>query len=72
VDGPGPDKKDGGNLSRPVPVRFEMAPVVKKADHLGTEAGRNVYRRQKKEKNPSVQFVALAQKMHQQLNRRGS
>jgi hypothetical protein len=64
-------EKDGESSSRSVPVRFEMAPVVKKPGQQASAADQAEYRRLKKEKNLSVQFVALVQEMRQQLNQSG-
>lgn len=64
-------EKDGESSSRSVPVRFEMAPVVKKPGKKASAADRAEYRRLRKEKNLSVQFVALVQEMRQQLNQSG-
>jgi hypothetical protein len=64
-------EKDGESSSRSVPVRFEMAPVVKKPGKNASEDQLKAYRVLKKEKNLSVQFVALVQEMRQQLNQSG-
>ena len=48
--------QDGESSSRSIPVRFEMAPVVKKPGKKAAEADWAEYRRQKKEKNLSVQL----------------
>ena len=50
--------QDGESSSRSIPVRFEMAPVVKKPGKQASETDWAEYRRQKKEKNLSVQFRA--------------
>jgi hypothetical protein len=57
--------------SRSVPVRFEMAPVVKKPGLHASEADQQEYRRQKKEKNLSVQFVTLTKEVRERLNQTG-
>lgn len=57
--------------SRAIPVRFEMAPVVKKPGKKAPDAQREEYARLKKEKNLSVQFVALTQELRQHLNQTG-
>ena len=64
-------QKDGDSSSRSVPVRFELAPVVKKPGKQASEAELQAYRRLKKEKNLSVQFVALVRELRQQLNQSG-
>jgi hypothetical protein len=48
-----------------------MAPVVKKPGKNASEADRQEYRRQKKEKNLSVQFVTLTQEVRERLNQTG-
>ena len=45
-----------------------MAPLVKKPGKKATEADWAEYRRQKKEKNLSVQFVLMTQERRQRLN----
>lgn len=62
---------DGQSSSRAIPVRFEMAPVVKKPGKKASEADWKDYRHQKKEKNLSVQFVALTQELREHLNQTG-
>jgi hypothetical protein len=64
-------RHDGESSSRSIPVRFELAPVVKKP---GKKAGEEVwaeYHKEKKEKNLSVQFVALTQELRERLNQCG-
>jgi hypothetical protein len=63
--------QDGESSSRSIPVRFEMAPVVKKPGQKASEAQWQEYRAQKKEKNLSVQFVALTKELRQRLNETG-
>jgi hypothetical protein len=63
--------RDGESSSRSIPVRFEMAPVVKKPGKKASEADLKEYRRQKKEKNLSVQFVAMVQEVRQRLDETG-
>ena len=63
--------QDAESSSRSIPVRFEMAPVVKKPGKKAAEAELKEYRRQKKEKNLSVQFVALARELRSRLNESG-
>jgi hypothetical protein len=64
-------QQDGESSSRSIPVRFEMAPVVKKPGKRASEEERADYRRLKKEKNLSVQFVALTQELREHLNQTG-
>jgi len=64
-------RQDGESSARSVPVRFEMAPVVKKPGKKASEEDLQEYRRQKKEKNLSVQFVVLTQELRQRLNQTG-
>jgi len=52
-------------------VRFEMAPVVKKPGKNAAEADLQEYRRQKREKNLSVQFVTLTKEIRERLNQTG-
>jgi hypothetical protein len=64
-------QKDQQSSSRSIPVRFEMAPVVKKP---GKKAGLEQweqYQAQRKEKNLSVQFVSQAREMREYLNQNG-
>jgi hypothetical protein len=63
--------QDGASSSRSIPVRFEMAPVVKKPGQTASEADRQEYRRQKKEKNLSVQFVAMVREVRGHLDQTG-
>jgi hypothetical protein len=63
--------QDAQSSSRAIPVRFEMAPVVKKP---GRKAGEEVwaeYHKEKKEKNLSKQFVALTKELRDRLNQTG-
>ena len=64
-------EQDKESSSRSIPVRFEMAPVVKKPGQNASEAQLKEYRRHKKEKNLSVQFVALAQELRTHLDQSG-
>jgi hypothetical protein len=57
--------------SRAIPVRFEMAPVVKKPGKKASEDQLKAYRDLKKQKNLSVQFVALTQELRERLNQSG-
>ena len=63
--------QDPESSSRSVPVRFEMAPVVKKPGKKASEADLKEYQRQRKEKNLSVQFVAMTQQLRQHLDQTG-
>jgi hypothetical protein len=64
-------EKDRESSSRCVPVRFEMAPVVKKPGKKADEAQLQEYRRQKKEKNLSVQFVVAVKELRDRLDKTG-
>ena len=64
-------EQDGQSSSRSIPVRFELAPVVKKPGNRASEADWEEYRRQKKEMNLSVQFVALTKEVRERLNQTG-
>ncbi len=63
--------QDSTSSSRCIPVRFEMAPVIKKPGQKASEADWEEYRRQKKEKNLSVQFVAMTKELRERLNQTG-
>jgi hypothetical protein len=63
--------QDPESSSRSIPVRFEMAPVVKKPGKNASATDLKEYRRLKKEKNLSVQFVALTKEVRQRLNQTG-
>jgi hypothetical protein len=63
--------QDGESSSRCLPVRFEMAPVVKKPGKKASEAQLKEYRRQKKQTNLSVQFVTLLKEVRQHRNQSG-
>ena len=64
-------KEDPESSPRSVPVRFELAPVVKKPGQQATPEDLQAYRSLKKEINLSVQFVSLAKELRQQLTQRG-
>jgi hypothetical protein len=64
-------EQDPESSSRSIPVRFEMAPVVKKPGQRALEPEIAEYKRQKKEKNLSVQFVTLAKEIRTHLNQSG-
>ena len=64
-------QENGQSSSRSVPVRFEMAPVVKKPGKLATEEQIQMYRQEKKVKNLSVQYVTTIQELRQHLNESG-
>lgn len=64
-------EKDPESSSRSIPVRFEMAPVLKKPGKKATEAEFKEYRRLKKEKNLSVQFVTMVKEVRSHLNESG-
>jgi hypothetical protein len=63
--------RDQESSSRSIPVRFEMAPVVKKPGNKASAAELAEYRRLKKEANLSVQFVALTKELRERLNQTG-
>ena len=64
-------QQDSESSSRSVPVRFEMAPVVKKPGKKATEEAWAEYHKEKKEKNLSMQFVAMTRQLRQHLNQSG-
>jgi len=63
--------QDGQSSSRSIPIRFEMAPTVKKPGKRATDNDQAEYRRLKKEQNLSVQFVHLTREVRQHLNQTG-
>ena len=63
--------QDQTSSSRSIPIRFEMAPVVKKPAKNASEDELKAYRDLKKQKNLSVQFVVLTQEVRQRLNQTG-
>lgn len=64
-------QKDQESSSRSIPVRFEMAPVVKKPGKKAGPEQWKQYDSERKEKNLSVQFVALGKEIRQYLNQNG-
>ncbi len=64
-------RQDGQSGSRAIPVRFEMAPVIKKPGRHASPEQWEQYKQLKKEKNLSVQFVALTLEVRQHLNQTG-
>jgi len=63
--------QDAQSSSRSIPVRFEMAPVVKKPGKHASADQLQAYRILKKENNLSVQFVALTKELRAHLNQTG-
>ena len=63
--------RDRTSGARAVPVRWEMAPVVKKPGRKASEDEWSRYHTQKKEKNLSRQFVSLVQDLRKYLNQTG-
>jgi hypothetical protein len=64
-------QQDPDSSSRCIPIRFEMAPVVKKPGPKATEEAWTHYHKEKKEKNLSAQFVQLTQELREHLNQTG-
>jgi hypothetical protein len=64
-------EQDPESSSRAIPVRFEMAPVIKKPGKNASEEERKAYRELKKQKNLSAQFVALTKEVRERLNQTG-
>ena len=64
-------EQDGLSSARSIPVRFELAPVVKKPGKKASAADWQEYQRQKKQRNLSVQFVDLTRELRQHLNQTG-
>jgi hypothetical protein len=62
---------DQQSSSRSIPVRFEMAPVVKKPGRKASQAQWQEYRRQKQKTNLSVQFVRMTKEMRRYLDATG-
>lgn len=64
-------RDDGESASRSIPVRFELAPVVKKPGAQASPQQWEQYRHEKKTHNLSVQFVALVREQRHYLNQSG-
>jgi hypothetical protein len=64
-------EQDKESSSRSIPVRFEMASVVKKPGKKATQEQLQEYRRVRKENNLSVQFVNMTKELRQRLNQTG-
>lgn len=64
-------QQDPQSSSRSIPVRFELAPVVKKPGKNASPDQLQTYRQLKKELNLSAQFVALTQELRERLNQTG-
>jgi hypothetical protein len=64
-------KEDPESSSRCIPVRFQMAPVVKKPGKKASAETWAEYKKEKKEKNLSVQFVEMTRELRQHLNQAG-
>jgi hypothetical protein len=63
--------RDGRSSSRSLPVRWEMAPVVKKPGRQASAAELEQYRQEKKQRNLSRQFVSTVLEMREHLNQTG-
>jgi len=61
-------EQDQESCSRSIPVRFQMAPVVKKPGKRADPEQLQEYARQKKQHNLSVQFVSLTKELREYLN----
>ena len=64
-------KAETPTSSRAIPVRWEMAPVVKKPGKNAEESQLQEYQREKKQKNLSHQFVTLGKELREHLNQSG-
>ena len=64
-------KAETPTSSRAIPVRWEMAPVVKKPGKNAEESQLQEYEREKKQKNLSHQFVTLGKELREHLNQSG-
>ncbi len=63
--------EDAESSSRTIPVRWEMAPVVKKPGRKATADELKIYQEEKKKFNLSVQFVAMVKELRQRLDTTG-
>ena len=63
--------QDRQSASRSIPVRFEMAPVIKKPGKAATEEKQQEYKELKKQTNLSKQFVRMIRQLREELNRTG-
>jgi hypothetical protein len=63
--------QDGKSSSRAIPVRWEMAPVVKKPGKRASAAKWEAYAAEKKTTNLSCQFVSLVEELRQRLDQTG-
>lgn len=63
--------QDGDSSSRAIPVRFELAPVIKKPGRKASAEQIQEYWRQKKRTNLSVQFVTMTKALREHLNHSG-
>jgi hypothetical protein len=63
--------QDGQSSSRTIPVRFELAPVIKKPGRKADTDQLQEYWRQKKQTNLSVQFVRMTHELREHLNQTG-
>jgi hypothetical protein len=64
-------ERDPESSSRSIPVRFELAPVVKKPGIKASQEKWQEYWRQKKKNNLSVQFVGMVKEMGHYLKATG-
>jgi hypothetical protein len=64
-------EQDAQSSSRSIPIRFEMAPVVKKPGRKASEEQLQTYRELKKQKNLSLQFVDLTKEVRARLDQTG-
>lgn len=64
-------QEDPESSSRTIPVRWEMAPVVKKPGKGASAEDQKAYREAKKKLNLSTQFVAMVQEIRGRLNATG-
>ena len=63
--------QDKASSARSIPIRWEMAPVVKKPGGKAVADEWTRYHAEKKEKNLSRQFVSLVQELRQHLDQTG-
>lgn len=64
-------QQDPASSPRSVPVRFELAPVVKKPGRNATDQELRHYRQLQREHNLSRQFIAMGRELREHLNSTG-
>lgn len=64
-------EQDPTSSSRSIPIRFEMAPVVKKPGKKATQAQLQEYKERRKQYNLSTQFVTMTRELRYRLDLSG-